>query len=64
MVNHGHISIERILAFSDEDLEDFTGMDPAAARLELEERKEKGELLIGTPECVGFDPVTGCPGHE
>jgi len=41
----------------------FGGFAPDI-RHELEERKEKGELLIGSEGCEGFDPLTGCPGHE
>lgn len=35
------------------------------ARIELNKLLEQGYKLIPTSDdCVGFDPVSGCPGHE
>lgn len=35
------------------------------ARVRLHEMLEQGQKYIPTTdECVGFDPITGCPGHE
>jgi hypothetical protein len=32
-------------------------------REDLNERLADGELLIGSADCEGFSPITGCPGH-
>ena len=59
-----HMSIDRALSMSDAQLQDMFGGFAPDIRHELGERKEKGELLIGSEGCEGFDPITGCPGHE
>lgn len=62
---HMKASIEGLLLLSNQKLARLTGMDGKAARKELRERKNKGEKYIPcSDECEGFDPVTGCPGHE
>ncbi len=38
-------------------------MDPAEIRADLKERLGRGEKLIPSEGCDGFDPVNGCPGH-
>jgi hypothetical protein len=64
MTHHVHATIEHLLKLSDEELGKMFDMNGAEARKQLEERAAKGELLIGSEHCVGFDPVKGCPGHE
>jgi hypothetical protein len=59
-----HMSIDRALAMTDDELQSMFGSFASDIRHELEQRKDKGEELIGSEGCEGFDPVTGCPGHE
>lgn len=61
--HHLSISINRALLLSDGELHDMFG-GSANLRESLEERKAKGELLIGSVDCKGFCPINGCPGHE
>ncbi|KEQ31231.1 hypothetical protein N180_03000 [Pedobacter antarcticus 4BY] len=62
--HHVSISIEGLLNKSDSLLQDLFGSFGPDIRTELEDRKEKGELLIGAVGCIGFCPINGCPGHE
>ena len=40
-------------------------LSDAEARVRLNKMLEQGQKLLPTSdECVGFDPITGCPGHE
>jgi len=59
-----HMRIDRALSMSDSQLQDLFGGFAPDIRHELEGRQEQGELLIGSEGCEGFDPITGCPGHE
>ena len=62
--HHVSTNIERLLQFSDDQLESMFDSPGAEVRSELEERKANGEIKIGSEGCEGFDPVNGCPGHE
>ena len=59
-----HMRIDRALSMTDQQLQDLFGGFAPDIRHELEGRKEKGEILIGSEGCERFNPVTGCPGHE
>lgn len=61
---HVQMSIEGALKLSDNKLSKLFDRNGASIRKELKERLAKGEKLIGSDDCEGFDPVTGCPGHE
>lgn len=60
---HLSTNIDYLLNQSNKWLSNIFEGDGAEIRQELEERKSKGELLIGSEGCEGFDPVKGCPGH-
>ena len=62
--HHVTASIEGALLLSDEELQSMFGGFGPDIRHELEDRKQNGELLIGSVDCEGFDPIKGCPGHE
>ncbi len=64
MTHHVHATIASLLQRSDDDLAGFFEMSGSEVRKQLEERAAKGELLIGSKGCKGFDPIKGCPGHE
>jgi hypothetical protein len=57
-------SIEGLLRLSNYRLGKLVEMDGRKARKELLERQARGEKLIPSADCDGFDPVKGCPGHE
>jgi hypothetical protein len=61
---HVQATIEHLLKLSDEELSVMFNMDGEEARTELKERAAAGEILIGSDNCIGFDPVKGCPGHK
>lgn len=61
---HISVNIKFLLAKTDIELGQFFQMDGEEARAELTERSAKGELLIGSSNCKGFNPKTGCPGHK
>ena len=63
MTHHLQTKIETLLSWTDAELQEVFGGFGPDIRKELEEKKEKGEVLIGSVNCEGFDPVTGCPGH-
>lgn len=45
--------------------DDGRQMSDKQARAELNRLKALGHIYIScSSECVGFDPMTGCPGHE
>lgn len=61
--------IENLLEHSDSDLlEIFNGSttceNGADIRTYLEAKKAYGDVFIGSDNCEGFNPITGCPGHE
>lgn len=62
--HHIHMRIDRALSMTDTELQSLFGGFGPDIRHELEERKENGELLIGSSDCDGFCPINGCPGHE
>lgn len=64
MLKHVKIKIETALRLNDDELGATFNGNGAEIRAELEERKANGELLIASEGCEGFDPITGCPGHE
>lgn len=64
MVRHLQMRISHALQMTDTELQTIFGGFGPDIRHELEERLEKGEQLIGSDSCEGFNPVTGCPGHE
>jgi len=59
-----HMSIEGLLSWTDSELQQMFGGFGPDIRKELEERSLNGEKLIGSQGCEGFDPVSGCPGHN
>lgn len=62
---HISASIEGLLRIkSTKSLGTLLNMDGHAARIELNGRLAKGEKLIPSEGCEGFDPIKGCPGHE
>ena len=63
-VHHVSASIEGLLTLSNYRLGQLVEMDGRKARKELLERQIRGEKLIPSSDCEGFDPVKGCPGHE
>lgn len=68
-VNHLCIRIENALEHTDNDLmEIFMGSttckDGAEIREHLEARLAYGDIYLGAVGCVGFNPRTGCPGHD
>lgn len=56
--------IDGLLLFDDQYLQSLFGSYGPDIRHDLEERQAKGEIFIGSINCQGFDPITGCPGHE
>lgn len=64
MIRHITVNIDTILEMSDKKLERIFEMPASEVRSELQERKAAGELKIGSENCEGFSPITGCPGHE
>lgn len=62
--HHVHTSIASLLNRTDDELSSMFNMDGQEARKELLERQANGELLVGSENCEGFDPIKGCPGHE
>lgn len=64
MTYHVQTSIEGLLLLSNHQLTKLFDADGSNVRAQLKERYEKGERLIPSAGCDGFDPVTGCPGHE
>ena len=64
MIRHVTCNIEFLLEKDNEWLGIIFEGDGAEIRKELEERKANGEKLIPSENCEGFNPVTGCPGHE
>lgn len=64
MMYHIQMSIEGALDLTDKQLGQLFGKPGHKVRAELQERYSKGERLIGAKDCDGFDPVTGCPGHD
>jgi flagellar biosynthesis/type III secretory pathway protein FliH len=62
--HHIHATIKKLLKLSNQQLADMFNMDGQEARKDLLERQAKGELLVGSENCEGFDPIKGCPGHE
>lgn len=64
MKHHVVTKIETLLSFDDGYLGHiFDGVGPEL-RKELEERRDSGDIFIGSAGCDGFDPITGCPGHD
>lgn len=61
---HLTTNISGILKQPDSVLGKLFDMDGREAREELEKLKAQGHIYIGSDTCEGFDPVTGCPGHE
>lgn len=64
MTYHVQMSIEGALGLSDRQLSKMFDRNGKSIRKELKERYAKGERLLGAEGCEGFDPVTGCPGHN
>lgn len=56
--------IENLLQNDDDWLGRIFEGDGSETRQDLENRFKNGEILIGSEGCDGFDPITGCPGHE
>lgn len=70
MIRHMCTSIEGLLSYSKThriggliQREDGTYYSHKEAVKALKERLAKGEKLLPSTGCVGFDPLTGCPGH-
>lgn len=63
-MKHLNANIEGLLRLTDTDLGNFLVCSGKKARKELLKLQAKGDVYIGSDECKGFDPVTGCPGHE
>lgn len=61
---HISTSIDFLLKQRDSYLGDIFEWDVSESRADLERLKSKGHKLIGSPDCEGFCPVNGCPGHE
>lgn len=61
---HVQMSIEGALSLSNYKLGKLFDRHGPSVRKELKARLAKGEKLIGSENCEGFDPVKGCPGHE
>lgn len=61
---HVSASIEGLLELTNYRLGKIINMDGRKVRKELLERQAKGEKLIPSSDCEGFDPITGCPGHK
>jgi len=61
---HLETKIETLLCWTDSELQEVFGGFGPDIRLELRIRLAAGEKKIGSIDCQGFDPVTGCPGHE
>jgi hypothetical protein len=62
---HMNASIEGLLGLRNSQLSRLIGGNGSEIRKELKQRLAKGEKYIPCSEdCEGFDPVTGCPGHE
>lgn len=64
MTHHVQASIEGLLDLTNAQLSKMFDRHGPTIRKELKDRLAKGEKLIGSENCEGFDPVTGCPGHE
>lgn len=64
MTYHVQMSIEGALGLSNSKLSKLFDRNGSSIRKELKERYAKGERLIGSDKCKGFDPITGCPGHD
>lgn len=63
-VRHVTMYIDYVLSMSDQELESYFDASASEIREDLTERKAAGEILIGSENCEGFDPVKGCPGHR
>lgn len=63
MIHHVYMEIETALDMSDRKLGKIFKGNGADIKKQLRERYAKGERLIGSVGCKGFDPITGCPGH-
>lgn len=62
---HLQASIEGLLDLTNNQLSKMFVGNGSAIRLELLERKARGEKFIGAEDCGGFDPFEkGCPGHK
>lgn len=65
MKYHIHFKIATALEFKPAMMKSFFPNNTIeATKKDLQERFDKGELLVGPSDCEGFDPITGCPGHE
>lgn len=62
--HHLQTKIQTLLDWSDNELQEVFGGFGPDIRKELQDRKDSGEILIGSVDCIEFDPITGCPGHE
>lgn len=60
---HLTINIAYLLNCSDKELELYFEGRANDIRRDLENRKAKGHLKVGSQNCEGFCPVNGCPGH-
>lgn len=58
------MKIQTALDLSDDELIAMFNQKPDELRASLKKDLENGELLIGSYNCEGFNPVTGCPGHN
>lgn len=63
VTHHISTNIDWLLKMPDKKLGRLFDMVGADARRELIRRKTLGHVKIGSPNCEGFDPVKGCPGH-
>jgi len=64
VTRHLSVNIDYLLGMTDRKLNNmFPEYTAAETRQDLQERKDLGHRLIGSENCIGFDPVKGCPGH-
>ncbi|WP_276483580.1 hypothetical protein [Paraflavitalea pollutisoli] len=59
-----HMRIDALLQASDADIEELTEQPAQTVRPELEKQKAAGDVYVPMAGCIGFHPVTGCPGHQ
>lgn len=64
MKRHLTMKIETALDMTNDELRAMFNKDPEELRAGFKKDLENGDLLIGSYDCEGFNPVTGCPGHE
>ncbi|WP_231489884.1 hypothetical protein [Pedobacter sp. Leaf170] len=62
--HHIDTKIETLLALDELDLIDMFPTFQGKIKQHLQDRFDCGEVYVGSIGCFGFNPKTGCPGHN